>query len=170
MFEVLVFVYENYFTRDTCPEPAHLERKLCAVGFDAEEVRDALSWLNGLNATACASTAGTAVPADSPRQASPPEPWLREPSPTSTRIYPSNEQRHLGSQCLGFIRFLEGAGVLTAAMREVVIDRAMAAPGAPVALEDLKIIILMVYWSFGHEPDALVLDELCDDSATRVMH
>ena len=56
-------------------------------------------------------------------------------------------------------------------MREVVIERAMAAPGSPVSLDDLKIIILMVYWSFGQEPDALVLDELCDDSTEyRIAH
>ena len=54
-------------------------------------------------------------------------------------------------------------------MREIVIDRAMAVPGHPMRLDDLKIIVLMVYWSVGLEPDALVLDELCDDSA-RVAH
>ena len=55
-------------------------------------------------------------------------------------------------------------------MREIVIDRAMAAPGNPLELDDLKIIVLMVYWSFGQEPDALVLDELCDDATDRVGH
>jgi Smg protein len=55
-------------------------------------------------------------------------------------------------------------------MREVIIDRAMAAPGEPVSLADLKIIILMVYWSFGQEPDALLLDELCDDVQDRIPH
>jgi Smg protein len=55
-------------------------------------------------------------------------------------------------------------------MREVVIDRALAANDAPVSLDDLKIIILMVYWRFGHEPDALVLDELCDGPEQRVIH
>ena len=66
--------------------------------------------------------------------------------------------------------FLESSGVLPAAMREIVIDRAMAAPGDPVSIDDLKIIVLMVYWSFGQEPDALVLDELCDpaDGASRI--
>jgi len=54
-------------------------------------------------------------------------------------------------------------------MREIVLDRAMAVPGHPMALDDLKIIVLMVYWSVGLEPDALVLDELCDD-ADRVAH
>jgi Smg protein len=46
----------------------------------------------------------------------------------------------------------------------------MAAPGCPLALEDLKIIVLMVFWSFGEEPDALILDELCDDASDRVGH
>lgn len=165
MFDVLVFVYENYYTGDSCPEPAHLERKLNAVGFESDEINDALAWLTGLNAAARGSSgfAGASQPTA-------PEPWLREPCATSVRIYPLAEQVHLGPQCLGFLYFLESAGVLPASMREVVIERAMAAPGAPVSLDDLKIIILMVYWSFGREPDALVLDELCDDSSDRVAH
>jgi Smg protein len=80
------------------------------------------------------------------------------------------EQAHLGAQALGFVSFLESSGVLPSLMREIVIDRAMAAPGDPLALDDLKIIVLMVYWSFGEEPDALVLDELCDDAEFRVAH
>lgn len=166
MFEVLVFVYENYYAGDSCPEPAHLERKLNAVGFDSEEIEDAMTWLSGLNTAARGSTgfSGTS-------QMVAPESWLREPCLTSVRIYPVAEQNHLGCECLGFISFLESAGVLPASMREVVIERAMAAPGAPVSLDDLKIIILMVYWSFGQEPDALVLDELCADSSElRVAH
>ena len=85
-------------------------------------------------------------------------------SPDSMRVYSVAEQDHLGAECLGFISFLESSGVLPAGMREIVIDRAMAAPGDPVALDELKIIVLMVYWSTGVEPDALVLDELCDDA------
>ena len=54
-------------------------------------------------------------------------------------------------------------------MREIVLDRAMAVPGHPMSLDDLKIIVLMVYWSVGLEPDALVLDELCDDDS-RIAH
>lgn len=85
-------------------------------------------------------------------------------------MYTSAEQQHLGAQALSFLCFLDNAGVLPAPMREIVIDRAMAAPGAPVPIDDLKIIVMMVYWSFGEEPDALVLDELCDDTHTRVPH
>lgn len=166
MFEVLVFVYENYFAGDSCPEPAHLERKLNAVGFEPEEIADAMTWLKGLNAAA-GSSVRSGVTAAQPH---PPEPWLREPSPTSVRIYTAAEQNHLGPQCLGFISFMESAGVLPTPMREVVLHRCMAAPGGPVTLDDLKTIILMVFWSFGETPDALVLDELCDDPGDRVAH
>ena len=49
MFEVLVFVYENYWQGDSCPESAQLERKLSAHGFDDEEISEALQWLDGLS-------------------------------------------------------------------------------------------------------------------------
>ncbi|WP_296444834.1 DUF494 family protein [Rhodoferax sp. UBA5149] len=169
MFEVLVFVYENYWRGDACPELAHLERKLNAVGFDAEEIQDALTWLDDLN-LAARGLQRPALGADENSSAplSDINPWT--PSPHSMRVYSMAEQDHLGAPCLGFISFLETSGVLPAHMREIVIDRAMAAPGYPVPLDDLKIIVLMVFWSLGEEPDALVLDELCDDSANRLAH
>jgi Smg protein len=86
------------------------------------------------------------------------------------RAYSVAEQEQIGSEALGFVSFLESSGVLPPHMREIVIDRAMATDDSPVALDDLKIIVLMVYWSFGQEPDALVLDELCDDTSERVGH
>jgi Smg protein len=169
MFEVLAFVFENYAHDQACPELAHLERKLNAVGFEADEIQEALAWLDDLNLAA----RGLQPASDGPTDAPHPEPALAErltQSPNSMRVYATAEQNHLGPDCLGFITFLESAGVLPAYMREIVMDRAMAAPGSPVPLDDLKIIVLMVFWSLGLEPDALVLDELCEDSTQRVAH
>ena len=177
MFEVLVFVYENYWHGDACPELAHLERKLSSVGFDPEEIADALTWLKELNLAAC----GLQQPAVQSEGAGPlalPKPQSPNPtfnqsftqSPGSMRVYTQQEQNYLGSQCLGFISFLDATGALTPPMRELVIDRAMAAPIRPLPLDDLKIIVLMVFWSLGEQPDALVLDELCDDTSQRVAH
>ena len=164
MFEVLVFVYEHYWRGDACPELQQLGRKLSAHGFDAAEIQDALAWLDGLNLVAQSIGPGDSLSATANDDS-------KAPSPSSMRVYSIAEQDHLGAQCLGFVSVLASAGVLPAGMREIVIDRAMAAPGDPVSLDDLKIIILMVYWSFGQEPDALVLDELCDDSSEhRVAH
>ena len=175
MFEVLVYVYENYWQGDACPEAHQLGRKLTAVGFEPEEINDALVWLDGLN-TAAQSTQTFVQPTPAADQLPGTEvvvvtnAEIRPQSLHSLRVYSVNEQDHLGAEALGFVSFLESAGVLPAHMREIVIDRAMAAPGTPVALDDLKIIVLMVYWSFGKEPDALILDELCDDTEGRVAH
>lgn len=150
MFDVLVYLYENYWRPDACPDPRQLTRKLVAVGFESDEIQDALDWLEGLTASA----AGCASPQ----------------SDTALRVYTPREHEVLGEESIGFVIFLESAGVLPASMREMVIDRAMAVGGGPIDLEDLKIIILMVFWSLGEEPDALILDELFIDPQDRINH
>jgi len=172
MFEVLVFVYENYWRGDACPEPEQLGRKLSAHGFEAEEIREALHWLDGLSL----ATQGLQIERSPDDEASAtvvlrgkPEAALPQ-SGNAMRVYSQAEQDHLGAECLGFIRFLESSDVLPCGLREIVVERAMAAPGDPVALDELKIIVLMVHWSTGIEPDALVLDELCDDTLHRIAH
>jgi Smg protein len=120
------------------------------VGFEAEEIQDALRWLDGL-ASSAESVTGSPVQG-------------------SIRIYTAQEREVLSDESLGFITFLESAGVLPAPMREMVLDRAMAVGNGPMDLEDLKIIVLMVFWSLGEEPDALILDELFVDSEDRVIH
>ena len=171
MFEVLVYVYENYWQGDACPESDRLGRKLTAAGFDAEEIQQALVWLDGLNDAAKGTQISLPETATSdPAQAASDLSCMQAQSSNSLRIYSVAEQTHLGAQSLGFVCFLEASGVLPPYMREIVMDRAMAAPGDPVPLDDLKIIVLMVYWSFGEEPDALVLDELCDDTEGRLAH
>ena len=164
MFEVLVFVYEHYWRGDACPELQQLGRRLSAHGFEPDEIHDALVWLDGLNLAAQSAALDPPEPQDNAL------PAAAAQSAGSMRVYSVAEQDHLGAQCLGFVSFLESSGVLPAAMREIVIDRAMAAPGDPVCVDDLKIIVLMVYWSFGQEPDALVLDELCDPADGRLAH
>jgi Smg protein len=150
MFEVLVYLYENYWRPDACPDHAQLSRKLASAGFENDEIEDALTWLDGL--AGAAESAG------------------RAPNPSSMRVYARAEQEHLGEACIGFVSFLESAGVLSPRLREMVIDRAVAIPGGPVDLEDLKIIVLMVFWSLGEEPDALILDELFVDPSERLIH
>jgi Smg protein len=150
MFDVLVYLYENYWRPDACPDPKQLSRKLSAVGFEPDEIQDALRWLDGLASSAQACT-GTPVQG-------------------SMRIYTEDESDVLGEASIGFIAFLESAGVLPAPMREMVIDRAMAVGDGPVELDDLKIIVLMVFWSLGEEPDALILDELFVMPEDRLIH
>ena len=115
MFDVLVYLYENYWRPDACPEHDQLTRKLSSVGFESEEIEEALSWLDGV-ATAAQSYVG-------------------EQAAQSLRVYSGAELEHLGESSVGFISFLESAGVLPPPMREMVIDRASAIPGGPLDVE-----------------------------------
>ena len=170
MFEVLVFVYENYWRGDACPEPEQLSRKLSAHGFEADEIRAALQWLDELSAVTQGLPLERGIDASEVTIGLRTTGSVRAPSDDAMRIYSAAEQDQLGAECLGFIHFLESAGVLSGALREIVIERAMATSEQPMALDELKIILLMVHWSSGIEPDALVLDELCDGREGRVAH
>lgn len=151
MFDVLVYVYETYWRPDACPEHGLLARKLSAVGFESDEIQEALTWLDGLTGS---FGEGEVTPQGA----------------HSIRVYLPREQELLGEDSIGFISFLESSGVLPPEMREKVIDRAMAASQAPLHLDDLKVIVLMVFWSRGEEPDALVLDELFVAPEDRLIH
>ena len=150
MFDVLVYVYENYWRPDACPEPEQLTRKLSAVGFESDEIQEALTWLDGL-----AQSVHAVAEAQSAH---------------GIRVYTDAEREGLGDEAIAFISFLETSGVLAPSMREMVLDRAKAAGEAPVDLEHLKVIVLMVFWSVGEEPDALILDELSVHTDQRSVH
>ena len=150
MFDVLVYLYENYWRPDACPGHDQLTRKLSSVGFESDEIQEALLWLDGLASAA--------------------QSYVGEQSENSLRVYSIQENELLGEESIGFISFLESAGVLPPPMREMVIDRATAIGGNPLDLEDLKIIVLMVFWCVGEEPDALILDELFVDAEDRLIH
>ncbi len=153
MFDILVYLYETYYRPDACPEPEALARKLSAVGFDDVEISEALVWLTDLTEMAGAEPGAAAS--------------------TGTRFYVEQESEVLGTGAIGFIQFLESANVISALQREIVIERALALGESPVGLGKLKIIVLMLLWSQGKEPDALMFDDLFgsdDEQTPRLLH
>jgi len=152
MYDILVYLFENYYTPQACPAADVLAKRLAAAGFEHDDIDDALGWLYGLAETTERCVELAQVPS------------------TGVRIYAESEYRQLGTESIGFITFLEAAGILPAPLREIVIDRALAAPEAPVPLSCTKIIALMVLWSQEAEIDNLVLDELLEDESGRRLH
>lgn len=160
MYEVLVYVYENYWGGDACPDREQLGRRLTSAGFEREEIVQALTWLDGLYG---------AAPADGVREGAQASLAL-EGRPDSVRVYSETEMTHLGAAGISCLHFLQASGALSAPLREVVIERALAVPESPIDLGVLKLIVMMVYWRFGASPDVLILDELCDDADGRLAH
>ena len=141
MFDILVYLFENYVHADACPESDQLARKLSAVGFEEDEINEALEWLTGL------------------RQVSSQRPEIRSDS-TSTRFYAEPELARIDVECRGFLAFLENAGLVNGVSRELIIERAMALPDAALTLNRFKVIVLMVLWQQDAPMDSLILDEL----------
>ena len=146
MFDILVYLFENYVHADACPEPAQLARKLTAAGFEEEEIADALEWLSGL------------------RQMSDGESPSHCARPGSLRIYAQDELLRLGVECRGFLQFLENSGILDAACREMIVERALALGETEIELENLKVIVLMVLWQQDRPINGLILDELLNEA------
>jgi Smg protein len=151
MFDVLVFLYENYSALSACPDFEALTRRLADAGFEEDEIADAMVWLHGLASV----TLSSRMPDRS--------------GPQAFRVYTRHEYESLGASAIGFIASLDRDGQLSPAQREIVIERA-AAVEAPVTLERLKIIVLMVLWSQSVDVDLLLLQELLDDDPGPALH
>lgn len=155
MFDILVYLFESYIHADACPESDLLARKLSAAGFEEEEISEALEWLAGLRRVALEIHPGAAPAAD------------------SVRIYTDEECTHLSAGCRGFLSFLESAGALGSAHRELIIERAMALQDFHITLNRLKVIVLMVLWQQEQPIDTLMVDELLnedDEDFAPVLH
>ncbi len=152
MFDILVYLFENYYTPESCPSADVLAKRLAAAGFEHTDIDEALGWLVGL-----AETTEQCV-------------GLSRSPGSGTRVYAESEQQFLGAGPIGFITFLEATGALSPVLREIVIDRAMATSGSPMTLQKIKIIALMVLWSQEAEVDHLILEELLRDDEYRLLH
>ncbi len=141
MVDILVFLFENYLP-DSCPGGEALARKLTAVGFDDEEISEALDWLAGLEQAQDV----TRVP--------------RRPGHASQRVFSREERVKLSADCLDLLVFLERAEAVDDHLREMIIDRALAMADPQLSLAKFKVVILTVMWRRQQAMEALLLEEL----------
>ncbi len=139
MFEVLVYLFENYLEADIRPDHLTLTRELSAAGFDDDDIERAVNWFSTLEDM---TREGEAAEND---------------VPTGMRLFAEAETAKINSECRGFLLFLEQAGVMQPYQRELVIDRAMALSNNPVTLEEIKWTVLMTLWNQGKANDYLFI-------------
>lgn len=152
MFDILVYLFENFFHAEAYPEPEQLALKLSAAGFEDEEISEALQWLDGLQEVGSDCSPAISVDND------------------SVRCFGPEEIAKLDTECRGFLAFLESAGVLNPLTRELILERAMALSDHSVSLSKLKIIVLMVLWNQHQAMDTLILEELLSGNDARYLH
>ncbi|OAI21357.1 hypothetical protein A1359_02400 [Methylomonas lenta] len=127
IFDVLIYLFENYLDGDSdnYPDTDMIATELLDAGFHQPDVSKAFDWLESL------------AEADS----------ISLTVSSSFRIFSSQEVAVFDLECRDFLMFLEHAGILTPANREIVIDRAMALKEEDITLDKLKWIVLMVLLS-----------------------
>lgn len=141
MIDILVFLFAHYGNFESKPEPESLVRKLKAAGFEENDISVAMDWLEHLK---------PAIDDDRP------------PLPASDgfRLWTTEETHKFDREGLGFMAFLDQAGVLDCDMRERIVDRVLALEETPVPLAKLKIIALAVLWSHEDDIESLLVEEL----------
>lgn len=152
MFDILVYLFENYFEADLHPDQLTLEQELSAAGFDSTEINLAFDWLNGLETLASFPYPESLI------------------ASKSARIYADIEQEKIDAESRGFLTFLEVSNILNPVQREWVIDRILALSDRDVGLEQVKWIVLIVLWSQGAAEDYLFIEDLLFGDNTPQMH
>ena len=139
MFDILLYLYDNYLVTDIHPDAEVLSRKLAAVGFETEDIDRALDWLAALE---------DLVPAEQCESAN------------ANRCYTSEEMQRLDTEGLGFLIHLENAGLLPGQAREWVIEQALALEDPEIAADKIKWITLQPISRLTAPGDALWLEDL----------
>lgn len=152
MFDILVYLFENYFEMNAYPDETTLTRELSAAGFDRNEISQALSWFHGLENLANDSYAESLV------------------ASKSSRCYTEAEFARIGTQGVGILAFLESSGVLNPVQREWVIDRAIALDEVELSLEQVKWIVLFVLWGQNEPQQFFFVEDLLFGDGQPTLH
>ena len=128
LLDVLLYLFENY-PASQMQDHGALREDLDDAGFLPEEVDDAFDWLRG---TAPVAQDLVATPGDS-----------------AVRLFAAPETERLSPECQGYLHGLQNHGVLSAATREIVIDRLLALADEhndldDIGVEQLKWVVMMV--------------------------
>jgi Smg protein len=153
VLDVLMYLFEAYLDADPEPEPDRdaLRGELEGAGFGRLEIDRALEWLDGLSDEEDADR-GHSV------------------TDRAIRVFSDEEVARLDVTCRGYLLYLEHIGILSAAQRELTIDRIMAL-GSEVDIEQIKWVVLLVLFTQpGQEAAYARMEDLIFEEGTAIVH
>lgn len=152
MFDILVYLFENCHQADLAHNSERVAKKLSAAGFDDSDISEAMAWLAGV--------------LHAPHRSCAPLPACAR----ALRAFAPRECAKLDAECIGFLIYLEHTEVLDPALRELVLDRALAASAQTISLDQLKLIVLMVLWNQQTPTSQLIAEDLLSSDVQRLPH
>ena len=152
MFDILVYLFENYFDSGNYPDSVTLSRKLTLAGFTNDEISQALNWLSEIEQRDIGNYPATLSDNE------------------SHRCYAANEIEKIDVEGRGFIMLLEQTGVLNPLQRELLIDRVLTMEENTSSLEKIKLIVLTELWVNNQLTDHSMLEKLLITSDSHYQH
>ncbi len=148
--DVLMFLFERYLDDDneTLDERADVAIRLEEMGFQNNEIDKAFDWLEDLTTI------------QDGRHYAP----VKQ---SGIRVFSEEEKALLNDESLGFLVYLEQAGILTPVTRELILDRVIALDNE-LDTEQFKWVVLIVLHSHPGEENAyawmesIMFDEIVD--------
>jgi len=150
MYDILVYLFENCQQHEVSDEKERVAKKLSAAGFEESDISEALTWLAGV--------------ARGPHRSFAPLPATG----AAFRAYAPKELAKLDADCRGLLIYFEQSGILNPQSRETVIDRALAATGEGLTIEQLKLVVLMVLWKHQTPSSRLIAEDLLSPVGARL--
>lgn len=141
MFEVLVFMFENYLANHALPDNDVMQQELSEAGFEQPDILGAFDWFEEMKlmlATPDVSYSHTS---------------------TAMRAFTEKELLKIDTESLGFILFMQQASVINDVERDLIIDRAMALTQTEIRIEEIRWISMMALWNEGREKDYLFVED-----------
>lgn len=148
----IVTILARYFLedRDFLSE-TELVEELLSVGFDADEIDAAFSWMQGL--TSAANDGNNAF-----------QPTLTQ------RIFTAEECRVLSQEARGFLVRLRSLGLLDDITQEEVIDRAFQFGEETVSIKEIKVITALTLFARSNEDWRREVDCLLAEDWSRLFN
>ena len=153
MFDLLIYMFENYLSSKNNLNFSNMTLELEAAGFNNKDIENALDWFSELK-----------------------EMSVRIPQLQSLklndklRIFTEKEKEKFSIDGLGFILFLEQAHVLNSIEREIIIDRAMALNQNIINIDEVRSIVMMTLWNNGRENDYLFVEDALYQTEQLMLH
>ena len=141
MFEVLVFMFENYIAHHALPDNDIMTQELFAAGFEQSDIVGAVDWFHVMKA----------------RLNEPPTDYAHQH--TSMRIFSETEYKKISLESISFLIFLQQANVINDVERDLIVDRAIALKQEKIKIEEMRWITMIALWNAGREKDYLFVED-----------
>ncbi len=131
-----------------------LVAELMSVGFEAEEISDAFSWMESVALQPQGELDAAGAPLEQP----------------TYRIYSWEEQQAISSEAIGFLIRLRAMGLLSNDSQEEIIERAVRGAEDPIGLQEMKMIAALTLLSKSNNLWQREVDCFMENDWARIYH